>query len=638
MISFQEPYLRNTTFLKQIDQLHNKELYINIILLDWNENFIKEIHGSATGGSINIDGGSSMRTTANIQMSIKDDEYVNYDTVDNDFSINKKVKLEIGIKNTTNTYVDYPIIWFPFGVFIITGLSISHNLTAIDVSLTLNDKMCLLNGTCGGILPASVAFDEREEYNPEKGTYEINKVRIFNIIQELVNHFGQEQLGRILINDVPLRIKQVMKWAGDIPIYISQEASDPTTSAVQYSLEYNEEYNEYGYGEDIGYIYTDFVYPGELVGDAGSTVCDILDKIKNTLGNYEYFYDVYGNFVFREIRNYLNTTQATFDLERINSSNYLIDMNNGKSVYNFSDSTLIQSYNNVPNLNNIKNDFMVWGIRKTVDGMELPIRYHLAIDKKPEIGVSRTVTKITDGNGDIRYLINADTSKLPEGADTFLTTSFDWRTELLLQGAEAEQNGTDTGFYYAELLNEWEKIYDIKNGEFNDKAKYNSQSLDFYLDFIDVNSSLGQYNVDAIGRRSKVIVDDKINCLFEPEIPDVCFIKIGSENYIDEVNECKEKGQKYCQVDEEIYNNIQMGGVYNGAYTLIKDLLYQYTNYNESITLQTLPIYYLEPNSRISVFDQKSGIAGDYVIKSMSIPLSVGSTMNINANRVLTKI
>jgi hypothetical protein len=30
----------------------------------------------------------------------------------------------------------------------------------------------------------------------------------------------------------------------------------------------------------------DFVYPEELVGNAGETVVTILDKIKNLLGNY----------------------------------------------------------------------------------------------------------------------------------------------------------------------------------------------------------------------------------------------------------------------------------------------------------------------------------------------------------------
>ena len=45
-----------------------------------------------------------------------------------------------------------------------------------------------------------------------------------------------------------------------------------------------------------------------------------------------------------------------------------------------------------------------------------------------------------------------------------------------------------------------------------------------------------------------------------------------------------------------------------------------------------------EPNSRITVYDEKSGIFGDYIIKSISLPLDVTSTMSINAYKALQKI
>ena len=37
-------------------------------------------------------------------------------------------------------------------------------------------------------------------------------------------------------------------------------------------------------------------------------LCTILDKIKNLLGNFEYYYDLDGNFIFQEVKNYLNNT------------------------------------------------------------------------------------------------------------------------------------------------------------------------------------------------------------------------------------------------------------------------------------------------------------------------------------------
>lgn len=145
-------------------------------------------------------------------------------------------------------------------------------------------------------------------------------------------------------------------------------------------------YKTYTYGQDVGFIYSDFTYPSELIANAGDSVCTILDKIKNTLGNYEYFYDLDGNFVFQEIKNYLNTTQTTVMLNELKNEDYILDLSRGKSVYDFSDSKLITNFSNSPQYNRIKNDFVVWGLRKNADGITRNIRYHLAIDKKPEIG------------------------------------------------------------------------------------------------------------------------------------------------------------------------------------------------------------------------------------------------------------
>ena len=71
---------------------------------------------------------------------------------------------------------------------------------------------------------------------------------------------------------------------------------------------------------------------------------------------------------------------------------------------------------------------------------------------------------------------------------------------------------------------------------------------------------------------------------------------------------------------------------------MMKDLLYQYTNYNETISLSTLPVYYLDTNVRITVKDTESGIDGDYMVDSISIPLDSSSLMNINATKAWEKL
>ena len=44
--------------------------------------------------------------------------------------------------------------------------------------------------------------------------------------------------------------------------------------------------------------YIHFLNRSKTEREATSFITEILDKIKNTLGNYEYFYDVEGNFHF----------------------------------------------------------------------------------------------------------------------------------------------------------------------------------------------------------------------------------------------------------------------------------------------------------------------------------------------------
>jgi hypothetical protein len=52
------------------------------------------------------------------------------------------------------------------------------------------------------------------------------------------------------------------------------------------------------YGQTVGFHSTDLVFAGDLQANAGETLTSVLDKIKNMLGEFEYFYDVDGRFIF----------------------------------------------------------------------------------------------------------------------------------------------------------------------------------------------------------------------------------------------------------------------------------------------------------------------------------------------------
>lgn len=663
----QYPYLKDEEFLKLIDNQHLQEQFAKITVLDWLENPIQDIQGIITGGNLNLDGKSAIRRTCNLNVYVYEEEYFGVTNIDNLISLNKKVRLEIGYVNTTNQYTEYDIIWFPQGVFVITNPSISHSTSGTSISLQLKDKMCLLNGECGGTIPASTQFDEYETID-ENGNWVIRKPVIHQIIREVVNHFGGEQLGKIIISDIDTRIKKVMKWVGNTPVYLINDEGNyiMTTNYVEAQ---NKAYTMFEYGEDVGYIYTDFVYPKELIGDAGSTVCTILDSIKNLLGNYEYFYDIDGNFIFQEVKNYLNTSQAKVELDKLTKDNYIVDMSKGKVVYNFDNSNLITSYSNSPQYSMIKNDFIVWGLKENANGNEIPIRYHLAIDSKPKVGntyqcffyidpddgltkakrpiIYRNFTELNKNAGVAGvFYMTEDTGIIytwnGQGYEPYTTglteiTTKDWRTELYLQGAQAEPLGTNSNYYYTELLNEWPKLYDVEAGEYYPEVLKTPSDIDFFLDFIDSTAAISQFSISNIGRRSIVINDNDINCVFEPDIPDFILIELGKDDTDDKRIECEDKGQKYIQVDSSVYSMLTGGGSSNSAYQRVRELLYQHTSYNESITLQAIPIYHLEPNIRIGVRDIESNIFGDYMVSSISIPLAPTGTMSISATRALER-
>ena len=80
-----------------------------------------------------------------------------------------------------------------------------------------------------------------------------------------------------------------------------------------------------------------------------------------------------------------------------------------------------------------------------------------------------------------------------------------------------------------------------------------------------------------------------------------------------------------------------LGGTKTSAFEKIKELLYAHTSYNESINLTVTPIYYLEPNTRITVCDNDVGVNGDYLIKTISLPLTTNGTSTISATKLIEK-
>ena len=396
-------YLTDSKFLSMLDEMRIKKHYAKITVLSFvDEKPLREIQGIATAGSVTVNGQAALRRTISLTVSgIENENDIN--NIENIISINKKVKIEVGLENPFEDYKYYgDIIWFPLGTYVINQATTSTTASSANISISGKDKMCMLDGTCGGTLPSAVTFHETQ-HEDDNGDIFIEQVPIFTIIKECVTHFGKEPEQNVIINDVDMTAKLSTKYVGQNPIWFSK---DYKSFVISENAPEDENFlqHKFIYGQDVGYQETDFTYPGELVFSAGDTVTSVLDKIIESLGNYEYFYDLDGHFIFQQKKNYLNYYYTP--ITQINDNYYIKAFSDSKYYYTFIDAKDALSYYNSPKYENIKNDFIVWGDKTDANGVTKTIQYHLAIDEKPQINLANQyMWDITRGNGDHAYYL-----------------------------------------------------------------------------------------------------------------------------------------------------------------------------------------------------------------------------------------
>ena len=294
--------------------------------------------------------------------------------------------------------------------------------------------MCFLNGDLGGNLPASIDFGTEEFYDTVAKTTTYTKVPIKKIIQEAVHTYAKEPYHNIIINDLDEAAVELLEYRGDVPLYLTRlkdsdqfnnatlngevqvyKASDSGESPTYFPIKDLEDHEgnydprielapeaqaiiptevkfkglddiytiaKIEYGQTAGYRKTELTYAGDLISSIGEALTSILDKIVKMLGEYEYFYNLDGQFVFQKKKTYIQTSWNNIikveDEEFVNNA-----AQTSAVIYRFEGNNLITSFQNTPNLTNMKNDYSIWGERESVTGVKIPIHYRYAIDEKP---------------------------------------------------------------------------------------------------------------------------------------------------------------------------------------------------------------------------------------------------------------
>ena len=681
--------------LSQIDRQPNKTIYIKLISLNYDEQPIQSIEGRATSGSINIDGNSAVRRTCQISM-VTD----TLDISDYYWTLKTKFKVQIGVKNTVTGNPD--IVWFDQGVYVISSFSSAYSSNGYTVNISGKDKMCMLNGELGGTINSSASLDSYDEIDKNNNKRTI-KNPLKQVIRELVYHYGKEPMHNIIINDLDMTGLELLEYRYDIPLYLIRKAGSSIYENATLSDEiegvnisqlaqYDEttidgtvidstivtvngvNYNvaKIDFGETAGYKEIDLVYPTELLANAGETVMSVLDKIKNMLGNYEYFYDLDGRFIFQQKKTYVNSSWSPSvqnEGDQVYVESYMAAT---PYSYKFSDSSLFTSFNNTPNLANLKNDFTVWGKNKN----DLAIHMRYAIDVKPNYYRSITVSKDeveahnnkynlnVQGQSSITYWYN-DCTPAPD--EEFIECG-DWREiiyqmqkdyykynfldDFTLKVGAANPNHYPTGAtgyeqYYIDIQGFWRYLYNPEvtkddedyyhDGELKgwNKTVYESPSgLLFWFDFLDTRySDLAQYAVPVVGIRSKVENDNNVKAIYYGDTPQIIF-----DDYSDGL-QSSHSGYKYFNLPSSSYSSMFSRSTQGkSAKDAIDTLLYNYTCCTESVSIQSVPIYYLQPNTLIYVNDIKANIEGEYIINKITIPLAYNGTMSIQGTKVINRL
>ena len=301
-------------------------------------------------------------------------------------------------------------------------------------------------------------FNEKTKYYTKDILLRQDSLKLKDIIKEAVHEYGKELYHNIIINDLDNYGLELLEYRGDKPLYLLyDEAAQIYTQMVidedfsigngytistcpQYNnaidtlndgryiftLEDGKEYSatKVEYGATAGYRTTDLTYPGDLISSVGESLTSILDKIKNTIGAFEYFYDIDGRFIFQAKKIYsqnswntlVNADDNIFARDAVEESPY---------SYSFEDVNLIQQFQNTPAINNVKNDYSIWGTRKGISGAEIPIHARYAIHNKPVYYHSY------DGNTYTTLEMNEvikmpNRQKNPDGLNDDWWNIFDW--------------------------------------------------------------------------------------------------------------------------------------------------------------------------------------------------------------------
>ena len=317
-----------------------------------------EIQGEVVGtGSISVNGSSALRRTiSGLTLQTSESALAQ----DYNWVMTDEIRVFQGISNAAT---EHEIWYFNLGTYCLSTFSAAESVQGTKIDFSGKDKMVLLNGEQGGTFTVDTELHIKDNAD---GTTSL--VPIADIIRQVVILAGIDP-NKIHIEIEETTGRELLEYRGSTPMYIygqieNNEADSPIEVVNDFTVMEDDqvyytksekkavseldwgssvtdvgissgdqpayssyvskiygpgrnEYNNAQYitkvecGQVAGYKVVDLTYPGELKAAAGETVVSVLDKIVNVLGKeYEYFFDVDGEFYFQKKKALLSITRA----------------------------------------------------------------------------------------------------------------------------------------------------------------------------------------------------------------------------------------------------------------------------------------------------------------------------------------
>ena len=254
---------------------HSQTRYSMLRVINREKNTVCTITGYYISGGVEIDEASNIRRTANVTMTVFNDDLTNLAYL----YMNYYIRLYEGIEDNDTMEVT----WYLQGTFIINQSSIKFNKDTKTLSFTLSDLMTDLTGDRAGVLHAYSSITK-------------NSQRIDDVMKNVLKICGVEDYD---ITPICVTRKSFNWW--------------------------DEKQSE-----------EDFLVPYDLEFSTGVTAYDILDKLVNLYPNWEMFFDLDGKFICQRRVTEEDNSYVVMDDESfkglIISENISIDWNKVKNV------------------------------------------------------------------------------------------------------------------------------------------------------------------------------------------------------------------------------------------------------------------------------------------------------------------